>query len=225
MTVRLPQSDRAEGVQERRLTPRQQAFVQEYAKDFNATQAAVRAGYSPATARQQASRLLLTNVHVQRALTEHLQKVERASLATMQAVLERDSEIGCLDYFDVFEPGTLVLRNPEDMPEHVRRCIKKLKRMPDGSIEVDFLDPHPLDRSARAVPWHRSALGQRGQSRDRDGAEPRGRPREGNGGGRLARGDVREAEDRLVSRGNPGAQEAAGRGLTDRSWGVWPSPP
>ena len=33
------------------LTPKQQAFISEYMVDLNATQAAIRAGYSPATAR------------------------------------------------------------------------------------------------------------------------------------------------------------------------------
>lgn len=33
-------------------TEKQQRFVEEYFKDYNATQSAIRAGYSPATARQ-----------------------------------------------------------------------------------------------------------------------------------------------------------------------------
>lgn len=40
------------------LTPKQAAFVQEYLIDLNAKQAAIRVGYSPATAEQQGSRLL-----------------------------------------------------------------------------------------------------------------------------------------------------------------------
>ena len=36
-----------------KLTLRQQRFVEEYLVDLNATQAAIRAGYSPKTARQQ----------------------------------------------------------------------------------------------------------------------------------------------------------------------------
>lgn len=40
------------------LNEKQQRFVQEYLVDLNATQAAIRAGYSAQTARQQASRLL-----------------------------------------------------------------------------------------------------------------------------------------------------------------------
>ena len=40
------------------MTPRQQRFVDEYLVDLNATQAAVRAGYSARTANEQGTRLL-----------------------------------------------------------------------------------------------------------------------------------------------------------------------
>jgi hypothetical protein len=40
------------------LTPKQRAFVLEYLKDRNATQAAIRAGYSPNTAAEQGYELL-----------------------------------------------------------------------------------------------------------------------------------------------------------------------
>ena len=40
------------------MTPRQQRFVDEYLLDLNATQAAIRAGYSARTAEQQGPRLL-----------------------------------------------------------------------------------------------------------------------------------------------------------------------
>lgn len=40
------------------LTPKQALFVSEYLADFNGKAAAIRAGYSPKTAEQQASRLL-----------------------------------------------------------------------------------------------------------------------------------------------------------------------
>ena len=42
----------------RMLTPKEQRFVQEYAIDLNGTQAAIRAGYSPKTARSIASEAL-----------------------------------------------------------------------------------------------------------------------------------------------------------------------
>lgn len=50
------------------LNEKQRLFVQEYLKDLNATQAAIRAGYSAKTAKQQGQRLL-THVDVQKALS------------------------------------------------------------------------------------------------------------------------------------------------------------
>lgn len=50
------------------LSPKQEKFVQEYLIDLNATQAAIRAGYSEKTAQEQSSRLL-SNVMVKAAIS------------------------------------------------------------------------------------------------------------------------------------------------------------
>jgi len=50
-----------------KLTPKQQRFVDEYLIDCNATQAAIRAGYSERTANEQAARLLV-NVSIKEAI-------------------------------------------------------------------------------------------------------------------------------------------------------------
>lgn len=52
-----------------KLTDKQELFAREYLKDLNATQAAIRAGYSEKTAQEQASRLL-SNVMVQSRISE-----------------------------------------------------------------------------------------------------------------------------------------------------------
>lgn len=49
------------------MTPKQAAFIEQYLIDHNGTQAAVRAGYSARTARQQAVELL-ANAEVQQAI-------------------------------------------------------------------------------------------------------------------------------------------------------------
>lgn len=49
------------------MTPKQAAFVEQYLIDHNGTQAAIRAGYSKRTARQQAVELL-ANAEVQQAI-------------------------------------------------------------------------------------------------------------------------------------------------------------
>ena len=79
------------------MSPKAERFVQEYLIDLNATQAAIRAGYSAKTANEQASRLL-TNVSV-RSAVEAAQKA-RAEKTGIDAewVLRRlhDDESGNL---------------------------------------------------------------------------------------------------------------------------------
>lgn len=56
-----------------KLTPKQEQFCQEYLIDLNATQAAIRAGYSKKGANVQANNLL-TNINIQ----ENIQKLQDA---------------------------------------------------------------------------------------------------------------------------------------------------
>lgn len=60
-----------------KLTNKQAAFVREYLVDFNATQAAIRVGYSPKTAYSQGARLL-KNVEVLGAIQSHIMTAEEA---------------------------------------------------------------------------------------------------------------------------------------------------
>ncbi len=64
-----------------KLTPRQARFVDEYLIDLNATQAAIRAGYSRKTAQEQSSRLL-SNVMVAAAIEkEQAKRSERVAVS------------------------------------------------------------------------------------------------------------------------------------------------
>jgi len=70
----------------RELTPKQERFVQEYLGDLNATQAAIRAGYSEKTARAQASRLL-TKVAIRSAIAELKKEYLESLGVTKEGVL------------------------------------------------------------------------------------------------------------------------------------------
>ena len=77
------------------MTPKQEAFVREYLIDLNATQAAIRAGYSEATAYSQGQRML-KNVEVaaeiQKAMDERSKRTEITSdyvLTTIHDTIER----------------------------------------------------------------------------------------------------------------------------------------
>lgn len=68
------------------LTPKQQRFVEEYLIDLNATQAAIRAGYSERTAEQQGSRLL-SNVKVAKTINDALVSRSKRTEITADYVL------------------------------------------------------------------------------------------------------------------------------------------
>ena len=70
------------------LSPKQRAFVAEYLIDLNATQAAIRAGYSPHTANPQASRLL-SKVTIQDAVHEGFITRSLRTNVNQDFVLER----------------------------------------------------------------------------------------------------------------------------------------
>lgn len=70
-----------------KLTDKQQLFVDEYLIDLNATQAAIRAGYSPKTAKSAGSRLL-TNVDISNAIKERLKEKESELIATQDEILK-----------------------------------------------------------------------------------------------------------------------------------------
>ena len=68
-------------------THKQQCFIEEYLIDLNATQAAIRAGYSEKTANEQGSRLL-ANVNVAAAVEEAMAERSERTKVTQDYVLE-----------------------------------------------------------------------------------------------------------------------------------------
>lgn len=78
------------------LSDKQRAFVDEYLIDLNATQAAIRAGYSQKTAQEQGARLL-SKVMVQAALSERMNERVRRTEITQDRVLQ---EIARVAFFD-----------------------------------------------------------------------------------------------------------------------------
>ena len=75
------------------LTDKQKVFCQEYLIDLNATQSAIRAGYSEKTARSQAQRLL-TKVDIQAEIQNGMNKRSKKIEITADYVLGNLKEIG-----------------------------------------------------------------------------------------------------------------------------------
>lgn len=69
------------------MTEKQKRFCDEYLKDLNATQAAVRAGYSPKTAKQIGQRML-TFVDLKSYIDDQLELLHNQKTADAQEILE-----------------------------------------------------------------------------------------------------------------------------------------
>ena len=105
------------------MTDKQKRFVEEYLIDLNATQAAIRAGYSPKTANEQGNRLL-TNVSVQTELNKQMAKRSKRTGVTQDRVVRELAKIAFLDMTQVVDDHGRIRNDatPED-----RACIESIK--------------------------------------------------------------------------------------------------
>ena len=81
------------------LTPKQRRFVDEYLIDRNATQAAIRAGFSAKTAKQQGSRLL-TNVDVAAAVAARQAAIAEKHGVTVERIVTELAKLGFANMAD-----------------------------------------------------------------------------------------------------------------------------
>lgn len=144
------------------LTPKQARFVEEYLIDLNATQAAIRAGYSPETATPSASRLL-TNVNVQDAIaTAQSDRSERTKITQDNVLLE----IARLAFSDMRkihnEDGSLIPLHKLD--DHTAHAISSVKiktsyvkdadgnMIPENVVEYKLWDKNSaLEKAAKHI--------------------------------------------------------------------------
>lgn len=120
---------------ESQLTPKQQRFVQEYMIDSNATQAAIRAGYSEKTAQEQSSRLL-SNVKVAKAIEDRLQKLSKKTLITAERVIE-----GLLteaEYYGESSSHGARVSAWEKLGKHLGIFVEKVEHKHDYSFDMNY---------------------------------------------------------------------------------------
>lgn len=133
----------------RKLTPMQERFCYEYIKDLNATQAAIRAGYSAKSAFVQGSRLLsVASVHL---LTEKLRadQLKRLKMSADE-VLEEVAKLARSNIKRVFQAG--VIMSPDDMEDDVAATVESFE------ARLEFGDDGAPPDEIRKVKMH-SKLG------------------------------------------------------------------
>ncbi|KIQ60188.1 terminase small subunit [Pseudomonas fluorescens] len=117
------------------LTGKRARFVDEYLIDLNATQAALRAGYSEKTAYSQGQRLL-KDVEVQAQLQKRMQDRQQRTEINADYVLKRLVEIDQLDVVDILD-NTGNFKPVLDWPKVWRQTLSGMdvQEMMSGDIE------------------------------------------------------------------------------------------
>ena len=114
------------------LTPKQQRFVEEYLIDLNATQAAIRAGYSEKTAKS-IGQENLTKPDIAKAIQEAQNKRTEQTQIDSAYVLKRLVEIDQMDVLDIMDDDGNV-KPLRDWPKIWRQYISNIETisMDDG---------------------------------------------------------------------------------------------
>ena len=99
------------------LTDKQARFCEEYMIDLNATQAAIRAGYSPKTANEQAARLL-ANVSIQNRIAQLQAEQSRRTGVSADRVVRELAKVAFVNAGDLIDARTASLKSdaaPDDL--------------------------------------------------------------------------------------------------------------
>jgi len=127
------------------LTDMQKRFVDEYLIDLNATQAAIRAGYSANTAQEQGSRLL-SNVIVREALNKAIARQSKRTGVTADRVIREFARIGFANVGQILDDcnGGLLDGLSEDDTAAISSVKTKLLKVQDDNVimerEIKFHD-------------------------------------------------------------------------------------
>lgn len=118
------------------LSAKQQLFIHEYLVDMNGTQAAIRAGYSPKTANEQASRLL-AHVSIQDALkVVWREKIQRADINAddVLRLITRAAFADIRDFVEWDDSAFHVKPSEQIDGQLVSEVTEEVRDTPSGSI-------------------------------------------------------------------------------------------
>ena len=136
-----------------KLTPKQMRFVDEYLVDFNATQAAIRAGYSEKTANTIGAQNL-AKLSIQAEISRRQKDLQRRTEVTQERVVKELARIAfanMADYLHVEtqtrtkDDGTevvyqiVVLSETEDLSTDQRAALANVKQSVNG-VEIKLHD-------------------------------------------------------------------------------------
>lgn len=139
------------------LTPKQAAFVAEYLLDLNATQAAIRAGYSPKTAAFIGAENL-KKPNIDAAIQAAQQERARRTEISQDNVLTEIARLAFLDPRRFYAPDGSLVAIP-DLPDDVAAAVAGMEVSPEGIRKVKLADKlKALELAARHLGMFRDNL-------------------------------------------------------------------
>lgn len=139
------------------LNERQKLFVAEFLKDRNATQAAIRSGYSARSARSQAAELL-TNPNVEAAIAGARAKREALCSIDGVQVIEELGLIALSDIGNVMASSPcgryLTVRKLDDLTPAARRAIKSIKQTTHEYMEGHGDEARAMEKVVLQIELH-----------------------------------------------------------------------
>ncbi len=140
------------------LTPKQQRFVEEYLLDLNATQAAIRAGYSKRYADRQAHQLL-EKTRVSTAIQSAVKARSVRTQITQDRVLEELARIAFGDTTEIIkiENGKVVMKDTDQLTEDQRRIISEISEtISEGGGRTKKIKTYDKQRALELLGRHLS---------------------------------------------------------------------
>lgn len=136
------------------LNPKQQRFIEEYLIDLNGTQAAIRAGYSPNTANEQAARLL-ADVSIRTRVDVALAERSKRTGINQELVVQELAKIARVNPADIIDSNTGEIKtdSPDDLaaiasvrikvtPTKNGDMVEREVRMADKLKALELLGKH-----------------------------------------------------------------------------------
>lgn len=119
------------------MTQKQKRFIEEYLIDLNATQAAIRAGYSPDTAKSIGSENL-TKPDIQARIARAMAERSRRTGVNADRVVMELAKIAFVNAKDVIDPDTATVR-PDTLPEDTAAIQSvKVKTFGENGLEREI---------------------------------------------------------------------------------------
>lgn len=118
-----------------KLTKKQQQFVEEYLIDLNATQAAIRAGYSTTSARQIADENM-SKPYIKEAIEKALAERSRRTGINADRIVQELAKIAFLNPTDVINMDEATVKGEANRDDTAAIASVKVKKIPtdDGDI-------------------------------------------------------------------------------------------